>query len=317
MDPSISGPQTNRRIAIAALAAAGFGCAPRGQAQDAPRKTPAPLERRKIPSSGEAIPVIGLGTWQAFDVTPASGEDWSEARAALDAFVAAGGTVVDSSPMYGAAEAAIGTLSDALSVNSKLFIATKVWTQGRDAGIAQMASSMAKLKRRSIDLMQVHNLLDVETHLATLAEWKADGRVRHIGVTHYTEGGYEAVERVLAAHPLDFLQINYSAAERQSERRLLPLARDRGVAVIANRPFAGGDVFRRLRSQPLPGWAAEIGAASWAQVLLKFVLSHPAMTCAIPGTRNPKYVLDNLAAGSGPTPDAAMRERIAQAVAAA
>lgn len=312
-------PTRRMAAAGAALAAASFGCAPRGEAQQTggPQTPPAPLERRNIPSSGEAIPVVGLGTWQAFDVTPGSGEDWTEARAALEAFVRGGGTVVDSSPMYGAAEAAVGTLSADLAVNPRLFVATKVWTQGRSAGIAQMQASMAKLKRETLDLMQVHNLLDVETHLATLADWKAAGRVRHVGVTHYTEGSYEAVERVLATHRLDFLQINYSAAERESEQRLLPLARERGVAVIANRPFAGGDVFRRLRSQPLPDWAAEIGAVSWAQVLLKFILSHPALTCAIPGTRNPRHVLDNLAAGSGPMPDAALRERISAAVAAA
>lgn len=310
---------TRRTAAAGVLAAASFGCAPRGEAQGTAASPPAaePLERRKIPTTGDAIPVIGLGTWRAFDVTQSSGEDWSQARAALKAFVDGGGTVVDSSPMYGAAEAAIGALSTELGVDPQLFVATKVWTQGREAGIAQMRRSMSRLGRETIDLMQVHNLVDVETHLATLADWKARGLVRHVGVTHYTEGGYEAVERILAAHRLDFLQINYSAAERESEARLLPLARERGVAVIANRPFAGGDVFRRLRAQPLPDWASEIGAASWAQVLLKFVLSHPALTCAIPGTRNPRHVVDNLGAGSGPLPDAALRERIAQAVAAA
>lgn len=310
-------PTRRAAAAGAVLAAASFGCAPRGEAQQTSPPAPGPVERREIPSSGQAIPIVGLGTWQAFDVTAADGADWAQAREALRSFVQAGGTVVDSSPMYGPAEAAVGTLSTELGVNDKLFVATKVWTEGRAAGIAQMEESFAKLRRKAIDLMQVHNVLDVETHLATLADWKAAGRVRHVGVTHYTEGSYDAVERVLTAHRLDVLQINYSAAERESERRLLPLARERGVAVIANRPFAGGDVFRRLRSQPLPDWAAEIGAASWAQVLLKFVLSHPALTCAIPGTRNPKYVLDNLAAGSGPMPDAQMRERIAQAVAAA
>lgn len=312
----------DRRRAIAglALAAAGFGCSPRSQAEDGtstPPPAPKPLERRAIPSSGQAIPIVGLGTWQSYDVTPGSGDDWTEARAGLERFVAGGGTVVDSSPMYGAAEAAVGTLSSELAVNDDLFLATKVWTTGRPAGIAQMEASFTKLKRNRIDLMQVHNLLDVDIHLQTLADLKAQGRVRHVGVTHYAEGGYEAVERVLKSHKLDVLQINYSAAERESERRLLPLARDLGVAVIANRPFAGGDLFRRLRSQPLPDWAGEIGATSWAQVMLKFVLSHPAMTCAIPGTRNPRYVLDNLGAGSGLIPDEAMRERIAAVVAAA
>lgn len=306
----------SRRSALAGAAMAAFGCGPKGEAAQDASAAPAPLDQRRIPSSGRAIPIVGLGTWQAFDVAP-PGEDWDQARAGLAAFAKAGGRVVDSSPMYGQAEAAIGALSSELGVNEQLFIATKVWTQGRAAGIEQMRASMAKLRRARIDLMQVHNLVDVGTHLATLAEWKAAGTIGHLGVTHYTESGYDALERVMRAHRLDTIQINYSAAEREAERRILPLARERGIAVIANRPFAGGDVFRRLRETPLPPWAAEIGCASWAQVLLKFVLSHPSLTCAIPGTRNPRHVLDNLGAGSGLMPDTAMRERIAAAVDAA
>ncbi len=307
---------STRRAALAGAwaSAAALGCAPRGQAQGSAAPTPGPVRKRAIPSTGETVPVIGLGTWQAFDIAPGSG-DWKQAREALEVFTGHGGRVVDSSPMYGQAEAAIGALAGELAIGKDLFIATKVWTQGREAGIAQMRASIDKLGH--VDLMQVHNLVDVETHLATLADWKAKGLVRYVGVTHYDESAYPAVDRVLQSHSLDFLQINYSAAEPESERRLLPLARERGVAVIANRPFAGGEVFRRLRALPLPDWAAEIGAVSWAQVMLKFVLSHPALVAAIPGTRNPRHVLDNLGAGSGPMPDQALRARIAAVVAAA
>lgn len=301
---------------MAGACLAAFGCAPRGQAQDAVEQVVTPLIRRAIPSSGEALPIVGLGTWQAFDVDQ-GGEPWAQAREALDRFVEAGGRVVDSSPMYGRAEAAVGALAAELEGGPSLFFATKVWTSGKAQGEAQMRQSMDRLRRGKIDLMQVHNLLDVDTHLKTLADWKAEGLIGHVGVTHYDESAYPAVEQVLQRHAVDVLQINYSAAERTAERRLLPMARERGIAVIANRPFAGGEIFARLRATPLPDWAEDIGARSWAQVMLKFVLSHPAMTVAIPGTRNPRHVLDNLGAGSGVMPDGGLRARIVQAVAAA
>lgn len=308
-----------RRTAMLAVAGAALGCSPRGQAQSpAPEPSPPtePLIRRPIPSSGETLPVIGLGTWQAFDVTP-GGEDWTEARAALEAFVGGGGAVVDSSPMYGAAEAAIGRLSQELKVRDRLFLATKVWTSGREAGEAQMRASAEKLAAPVIDLMQVHNLLDVDTHLSTLAGLKQEGRVRYVGVTHYEASAYPALEAAMTRHRLDFVQVNYSALEREAASRILPLARERGMAVIVNRPFAGGEAFRRLRAKPLPDWAGEIGAKSWGQVLLKFILSHPAVTCAIPGTRNPRHVVDNLGAGVGTLPDAGLQARIAEAAASA
>lgn len=306
-----------RRTAMLAVASAALGCSPRGQAQSPPPSPPArPLMRRAVPSSGETLPVIGLGTWQAFDVAP-SGEDWAEARAALETFVAGGGAVVDSSPMYGAAESVIGRLSQELKARERLFLATKVWTSGREAGRAQMRASSEKLAAPVIDLMQVHNLLDVDTHLATLADLKREGRVRYIGVTHYDASAYPALEGVMKRHTLDFVQVNYSALERQAADRILPLAAERGMAVIVNRPYAGGEAFRRLRARPLPDWAGEIGAASWGQVLLKFILAHPAVTCAIPGTRNPRYVADNLGAGVGELPDAALQARIAEAAASA
>jgi diketogulonate reductase-like aldo/keto reductase len=265
------------------------------------------LLTRPIPSTGEALPAIGLGTWQTFDVAPSAR---GGLEGVLGAFVELGGSVVDSSPMYGRSEEVAGDLAAKLGVQSTLFLATKVWTSGKTAGIRQMEDSMRKLRATGIDLMQVHNLVDVDTHLDTLAEWKREGRVRYVGVTHYTAGHHDAVARIIAARPVDFVQINYSVGEREAESRLLPLAQERGVAVLANRPFAGGDLFRRLRSRPLPAWAAEIDCTSWAQVLLKFVISHTAITCAIPATSQVTHLRDNMQAAHGRLPDAALRARI-------
>jgi aryl-alcohol dehydrogenase-like predicted oxidoreductase len=268
---------------------------------------------RKIPSSGEELPAIGLGTWQTFDV----GTEGQRAplKEVLATFAQLGGKLIDSSPMYGRSEEVAGDLATALGLRGKLFVATKVWTTGREKGISQMEESMQKLGTDLIDLMQVHNLVDVDTHLATLRDWKKAGRVRYLGVTHYTAGQHDAVAKVIGAQPLDFVQINYSLAERDAERRLLPLAKDKGVAVIVNRPFSGGELFSRLRAKPLPSWAAEIGCTSWAQVMLKFILSHPAVTCAIPATSKVEHLRDNMQAGHGPLPDEALRRRIAAEVA--
>lgn len=265
---------------------------------------------RRIPSTGETIPVVGLGTWQTFDVGPGSAA-LAPLEEVLGAFVELGGRLVDSSPMYGRSEEVAGDLAAKLGLQSKLFLATKVWTSGAAAGIRQMEESMRKLRAGRIDLMQVHNLVGVDAHLATLAGWKREGRVRYVGVTHYTADSHEAVGRLIASKPVDFVQINYSVGERDAERRLLPLARERGVAVIANRPFAGGDLFRRLRAKPLPAWAAEIDCDSWAQVLLKFVVSHPAIACAIPATSRPDHLRDNMKAAYGRLPDETLRARIA------
>jgi len=271
---------------------------------------PKTMLTRRIPSTGEELPGIGLGTWQTFDVGPAERE-----RAPLEEvmreFVALGGRLVDSSPMYGRSEEVVGAIAAQLGLQEQLFLATKVWTSGRQQGIEQMESSFRKLRAQRLDLLQVHNLVDVETHLATLRDWQAAGRVRYIGITHYSASAHAEVEAVMWRETFDFLQINYSVAEPEAERRILPLARDKGIAVIANRPFATGALLHRLSKRPLPDWAAEIDCTSWAQILLKFVLSHPAVTCAIPATAKLEHLRDNMAAGSGRLPDAALRARMA------
>ena len=271
------------------------------------------MNTRLIPSSREALPVIGCGTWIGFGHAPDSAE-YQRLPGVLAALFDAGGTVLDSSPMYGRAEQTSGELLAASPNRARAFLATKVWTRGREAGMAQMEQSFAHLKTKRIDLMQVHNLVDWRTQLATLRAWKAQGRIRYVGITHYTSSAFGEVEAVLRAEKLDFLQINYALDDREVERRLLPLAAERGVAVIVNQPFGGGGLLRGLRDKPLPGWAGEIGCTSWAQVLLKFVLSHPSVTCAIPGTSRREHMKDNAAAGVGDYPDAAFWRRHAASV---
>jgi diketogulonate reductase-like aldo/keto reductase len=273
------------------------------------------LLQRSIPSSGETLPAVGLGTWRTFDVGGSAAER-APLEDVLRRFVELGGRVVDSSPMYGAAETVLGDLAAGLGLTERLFLATKVWTSGRDAGVAQMEQSLRRLRARRLDLMQIHNLLDWRTHLRTLREWKQAGRVRYIGVTHYTSSAYDELERVLRSEALDFVQVNYSLGEREAERRILPLARERGVAVLVNRPFSEGGLFLRVRGQALPAWAGDLGCESWAQLFLKWILAHPAVTCVIPATSRPQHLVENMTAGLGGLPDAAARERIAAAVSA-
>lgn len=269
---------------------------------------------KKIPATGEALPVIGMGTWQTFDVGRSAGER-DPLREVLRTFAETGGRLVDSSPMYGKSEDVVGDLVSQLGLRPRLFVATKVWTSGKAQGIRQMEDSMRKLRVEQLDLMQVHNLVDVNTHLATLAEWKREGRVRYVGITHYTASAHDEVTRVLESKPVDFVQINYSVGEREAEKRVLAAARDRGVAVIANRPFAGGGLLASLSRKALPSFAADLHCDSWAQLLLKFVVSHPAVTCAIPATSKVAHLEDNMKARLGPMPDEAMRAKIAAAVA--
>lgn len=297
----------NRRefvVSTAALGIAGKGAA-----------APAPSDRilRVIPSSGEKLPVIGMGTSRTFDV----GED-AAARAPLAAvlaeLVAGGGTVIDSSPMYGRAEQVTGSLLQQMKPRPKIFAATKVWTTGRDAGIAQMNQSFERMGVAHMDLMQVHNLQDWRTHLPTLREWKKEGRIRYIGITTSRSAQYADMEAVMRAEPLDFVQLNYSVGEREAEKVLLPLARDKSIATLINRPFMRADLFQRVAGHALPAWAAEIDCVSWGQVFLKFILGHPAVTCVIPASSKASNMKDDMAAGFGKLPDEALRQRIATEV---
>ena len=275
----------------------------------------APL-KRAIPKTGELLHAIGLGTWQTFDVggDPAGR---AAAREVLARFVKAGGQMVDSSPMYGSSEAVVGELAADLGVEKSLFLATKVWTSGREAGIRQMEESLRRMRTlaprpRAMDLMQVHNLSDVSTQLKTLREWKEQGRIRYLGITHYHEGAYAELERLIKSEQLDFAQFNYNVVSTAAEARLLPVCAEYQTAVIVNRPFEEGALFRRVQGRKLPKWAEEFDCDSWARFFLKFILSHPAVTCAIPATRNPDYLVDNMGAALGRLPDAAMRRRMVQ-----
>jgi aryl-alcohol dehydrogenase-like predicted oxidoreductase len=277
------------------------------------RAESASMLMRPIPSSGEKLPVIGLGSWNVFDVdlAPASEKQLGDV---LSLFVKLGGRVIDSSPMYGRAEQVIGALAAKLGLRDKLFLATKVWTRGKQSGIESMERSMSRLQTNRIDLMQVHNLVDVGTQLTTMRDWKSQGRFGYIGITHYNASAFSEVEKVLRAEKLDFLQINYSIMEGEAEERILPLAQDREVAVIINRPFGGGDLFTRVRSKPLPDWSAEFDCRSWAQFFLKWIVAHPAVTCAIPATNNPQHLEDDLRGGIGRLPDAKTRQRMVDLV---
>ena len=271
----------------------------------------ASIVKRAIPRTGEPLPAIGLGTWQTFDV----GEHKSSReplKEVLREFVRLGGSVIDSSPMYGHSESVVGALATELAIQKQLFVATKVWTRGRDVGIKQMEESLRRLRVDRVDLMQVHNLLDWRTQLETLRRWKDQNKVRYIGVTHYTASAYEELAGVLTSHEVDFVQLNYSIAERDAERRLLPLALDRRIAVLVNRPFAEGALFRKVLGKSPPVWAKEIGCATWSQFFLKFIVSHPAVTCVIPATSKINHLIDNMGAGVGPLPDTTMRERMAR-----
>src|SRR5204862_4267093 len=268
---------------------------------------------RAIPSTGEKLPVIGLGTWRAFDVDLTS-DVRRQLGDVLSLFVKLGGRVIDSSPMYHRAEEVIGDLTSALGIREKLFLATKVWTRGKQSGIQSVERSMSLLRTNRIDLMQVHNLVDVNTQLATLQEWKQQGRIRYTGITHYQSGALSEVEKLMRSQKFDFLQINYSLMEPEAEERVLSLAQERGVAVIATRPFGSGDLFGKVRSKPLPDWAAEFDCRSWAQFFLKWITSNPAITCAIPATDKPRHLEDNMQGGIGRLPDTKLRRRMTEFV---
>jgi diketogulonate reductase-like aldo/keto reductase len=288
-------------MAAGAALSAGAGAASAG-----------PLITRKIPSSGEALPVIGLGTSGPFEVGKSERER-APLKEVLEGFFAAGAKLIDTSPMYSTAEGVLGELLTS-SMQQRVFLATKVWTRGDREGMEQMKHSADVMKHPKLDLIQVHNLLDLDTHLKTLRAWKDEGRVRYIGITHYTVGSHSDLMQVIQREKIDFVQLNYSAMTRDAEERLLPLAADRGVAVLVNRPFEDGKTFETVDDRPLPAWAADIDCTSWGQLFLKYVISHPAVTCVIPATGKLKHLQDNLAAGRGRLPDTKQRALIVQEV---
>ncbi len=292
-----------------ALGAAGNAIAAEFGRDHTMEKSQAKMIARPIPVSGELIPVIGLGTWNVFNV----GDD-AAARIrlieVLRLFIARGAKLIDTSPMYGRAEGVVGDLVAALRVRDQTFLATKVWTTGREAGIEQMKRSAELLRTKTIDLIQIHNLVDGRTQLATLRRMKEAGETRYLGITHYTAAALPALAEIIEREQIDFVQCAYSIDEREPEARLLPLAAERRVAVLANRPFGSGSLFSRVRKQPLPAWAAEFDCTSWAELMLKYVISHPAVTSAIPATGDPRHMADNLAAGFGRLPDEAGRRRM-------
>jgi diketogulonate reductase-like aldo/keto reductase len=270
---------------------------------------------RPVPKSGELLPVIGLGTWQTFDVGHNNNDDAAALEnlgAVLRLLFDGGGKVIDSSPMYGRAEAVVGDLLAKMHARERAFLATKVWTSGHEEGIAQMRRSAELLKMRVIDLMQIHNLVDWRTQLATLRKMKEAGQVRYIGITHYTPSAFDDLAGIIEREEIDFVQLPYSIDLRDAEKRMLPLSAERRVAVMVNRPFGGGGLFRQVRGKILPSWAAELGCASWAQFFLKYIVSHPAVTCVIPATAEPAHLSDDLGAGYGRIPDAAERRRMAE-----
>lgn len=299
---------TSRRAALQQIAGLGAAlCAPTALTKEFR------MLQRPIPSADDSLPVIGLGTYQAFDV--GTGKDEQEPLAeVLRTMVRLGGRVIDSSPMYGRAEGAVGETASLAGVADKLFYATKVWTSGKEAGIRQMEASFRLMGVTRMDLMQIHNLQDWRTHTTTLKDWKQRGRIRYMGITHYHEGAYGELEALLRTRQFDFVQLNYSIAEREAEERVLPLAQELGVGVIANRPFAQANLFRRVKGKEVPAWAAEFDCATWAQFFLKYIVSHPAITCAIPATSKARHAEDNLRAGFGALPDAAQRRRMIQTI---
>jgi diketogulonate reductase-like aldo/keto reductase len=303
-----------RRQAVRLIGTSAAGVLmPIGVSRGQPASSSSAMLTRAIPSSGEKLPVIGLGSWSTFDVGPGSPQ-LKPLEEVLSLFVKLGGKVVDSSPMYGRAEGVIGALAGKLHVRDSLFIATKVWTRGKQAGIEMMEHSLERFQTKKIDLMQVHNLVDVENQMSSLREWKTKGRIRYTGITHSQARGFAEVESVMRSQKPDFVQINYSLMEPEAAQRILPLAHDLRAAVIVNRPFGAGGLFRRVAGKPLPDLAAEFDCRSWAQFFLKWIVADPVVTCVIPATDKPQHLEDNMQAGIGRLPDAKMRLQMARIV---
>jgi diketogulonate reductase-like aldo/keto reductase len=282
-------------------------------AQSAPTTQPQPMLTRKIPSSGESIPAVGLGTWNALNPEKLDAPSLKPLEEVIRIFYDAGGRVIDTAPSYGTAEEVTGLLTDRMGLSDKVFIATKVLERGADAGLGSFNRSLQRLKRHTIELMQVHNFTDWKTMLPLLREWKQKGTFRYIGVTHYQDHAHDELETIIKADKPDFLQLNYSIAERAAEKRLLPVAKDNGTATLINRPFASGGLIRRVSTKPLPDHAKAY-ASTWAEALLKFVLAEEAVTCIIPATKNPKHMQENVRAGFGRLPTNDEREKLAAGI---
>lgn len=302
----------SRRRFILALGAMAAGAAFAPRRLLAGGRTPV---KKAIPSSGEQLPVIGMGTSRTFDAGGGAAEMDLLAEV-LQAFFDNGGTVIDTSPMYGAAETVVGELLKTVGRPDGLFAATKVWTDGRQSGIEQMERSLQLMGVGVMDLMQIHNLRDWQTHLPVLREWKRQGKIRYIGITTSHGRFHAELEQIMRNEPLDFVQFSYNIEDRTAEQRLLPLAAERGIATLINRPFQRGELFRAVREKPLPEWSAEFDCRSWGQFFLKFIAAHPAVTCVIPATSKVHHMVDNMGAGFGRMPDAIMREKMRQYYAA-
>ena len=263
---------------------------------------------RPIPSSGEELPTIGLGTWQTFDIPDL--KSYPTLEEVLRSLHGAGGRVIDSSPMYGLSEQVVGAITASTDIQNDFFYATKVWTRGLEEGIRQMETSVQRMGRTTMDLMQIHNLIDWKTHLPQLRRWKETGKIRYIGLTHYTDSSHEELEKLMRTENVDFIQFNYSIAFRHAEKRLLDAAQDLGVATLINRPLGEGQLFHQVMGKPLPPWAKSYGIDTWACYFLKYLLAHPAVTCVIPATSNPVHALENLKGGTGELPDRRMKKRM-------
>lgn len=263
--------------------------------------------KRILPTSGEELPVIGLGTWKSFDV---SIDKYPELKNVLNELHIGGARLVDSSPMYGKSEQVIGDITAGIDAIDDFFYATKVWTTGLQEGIRQMETSMTKMKRKKMDLIQIHNLIDWRTHLPQLRRWKEEGKIRYIGITHYTDACHEELERIMKAEKPDFVQFNYSIMARNAERRLLDAAASLGIATLINRPFGEGSLFAKVKNKPLPTWAAEYNMKNWSTYFLKYIIAHPAVTCIIPATANPQHAHDNVMAATGNLPGIEIKKKM-------
>ena len=314
MNPLSKNNGLSRRSMLQLTGLSLLSCMTDGLKKDSPATlqlggSPEELLKRAIPSSNEKIPIIGLGTWRTFNVDP-SGKEIKPLRDVLQTLSDNGAAVVDSSPMYGSSETVIGQLSNELNTRPKLFLATKVWTTGRESGISQMNDSFKRMKTDTMDLLQVHNLIDADTHIKTLRAWKEQGKIRYFGITHYVRSAYPELIHLIKKERPDFVQFNYNISNRDAENELLPLAKDMGVAVIINRPFEEGTLFNTVRAAQLPPWSNDYGIRNWAQFFLKFILSHPAVTCTIPGTSKADHLLENLGAAKGIMPDEQVRQKM-------